>query len=289
VHRVLTRQRYRCRCRASRVTSAHGYDPSRAVIDTVFGPRPLGAGRGRPSLTCHSGSSSGRSPPIRVSSADGYGRTYDARNGCARPDRPPAEVPGILTPVGPSSASGGRPVAAARADRRQRRQAPLAVAAAVSPRGSRAVSSPSKHPVAHGPSVPPSQFPEAHGPSVPRVSSHMAHGPSVPRVSSPMAHGPSVPRDSHSTVTNVTCDPGRGVRLDTSRKRANRVYTDGSQSYRASGPRLRPGFRSPADGSPHPGRPRLVRARPKPAPPPLGATCTGQRVGLGAGSAQWGD
>jgi hypothetical protein len=55
------------------------------------------------------------------------------------------------------------------ADRRQRRQVPLAAAAAVSPSGSRAVSSPSKLPVAHGPSVP-------------RVSSHMAHGPSGPRV-----------------------------------------------------------------------------------------------------------
>ena len=46
---------------------------------------------------------------------------------------------------------------------------------------------------------------------------------------------------------------------------------------------------------PEPGRryapqrsgPRLVRSRPRPAPPPLGATCTGHRVGLGAGSARW--
>jgi len=157
---------------------------------------------------------------------------------------------------------------------------------------------------AHRPSVPRvsspwltsqqrSQFPAAHGQSVPRgsraVSSRWLTGRQFPRsiTAGPLAgyfrvgapcEGPAVPRRDPR--------PGALVRCAASGRRTTRTAAD-SAGLR---PGVRPGCRSRAQrDAPLRKEPRLIRSRPRPAPPPLGATCTGHRVGLGAGGAGWGE
>jgi len=186
----------------------------------------------------------------------GYVRAHGGRP--ESPELPKATVPAAA----PEFGLGLRPVGPGH---RLVRLAPPA--AADSPHGSQAVSSPGQFPVAHGPG----QFPAAHGPSVPRVSSPWLTGlqlPSQPRgaqaVSSPRRRRRGRPRSIPLSIGLAV--PQRGlharvafVRYVTRGLRTIRAFADGCRSRRATGPGVQPASGARPTLRPASGEPRLVR------------------------------
>ena len=150
-------------------------------------------------------------------------------------------------------------------------------------------------PVAHGPSVPlnPSLFPSGsravsghHAPTVSSPAPSESVPPSTQAVSSPMTEGP---RSGLATPESRSArEPSRPyvarVRVRVRDVRRRWAYGESGTRPDPAAAVLRPSLARPSPGRDRAERTatparssRLIRSRPRPVPPPLGATCTGHR------------